>query len=79
MRTNRERLSEWIVDILAEHVGTEYDDYNKFVEDHMSEAREWADSIYHDINAGIIAPEVQPDPVDENGRRTGKASFYGDK
>lgn len=44
MRTGRERLIEWIEDIL------------KYGDEDSPEG--WADSIMHDINRGIIKPEV---------------------
>lgn len=56
MRTNRERLAEWVVDIMAEYADRD-DDYDQFVADHMDEARTWADSIMDDVNNGIIAPD----------------------
>jgi len=48
MRTNRERLIEWVEDIQR---NMREDDFWTVT------AGEWADRIMEDINKGIIAPE----------------------
>lgn len=63
MRTNRERLIEWLQDMLFEKDGWSDTLYALKISSYRDKAESWADRIMEDINAGIIASENEPEYV----------------
>lgn len=57
MRTGRERLTEWIGDLLFDVSGMPEDEYQDHIAAYQSRAKPWVDNIMDDINKGIIGPE----------------------